>query len=225
MLLLTLVMMTAAKLDPATIMASAFVNSLTLPPFWMVTDHSSGRGRFCDEERIMCDGTNSFWCEHGATCQEIVQGENYTCKCRPGYTGIHCENSGAPCGRIFCFHEAECLVEGETCECPPDWTGSVDCSKPTRSPTDITNSTTNKLPHVEKHNNTKWLAVVLGMLCFVAAVAAVAIYIKRLFKRKEETTLKFQQLSQMQTHDFLDDDDDDENESFVPEIRSDGSQI
>lgn len=91
------------------------------------------RGRFCDEEQIMCDGTNSFRCEHGARCNEIVHGEDYTCICQPGYSGTHCEHIGAPCGQIFCFHEAECLegVEGDACECPADWRGSSDCSKPT----------------------------------------------------------------------------------------------
>jgi len=38
------------------------------------------RGMFCDEEMSMCDGTNSFWCEHGGSCEEIVQGEKYSCK-------------------------------------------------------------------------------------------------------------------------------------------------
>ena len=83
----------------------------------------------------MCDGTNSFWCENGGTCEEIVQGEDYSCKCPPGYTGEHCEHPGAPCGRIFCFHEAECLTESDVCECPPNWKGSVDCSHPTKNRT------------------------------------------------------------------------------------------
>ncbi|QCE10364.1 EGF-like [Vigna unguiculata] len=59
----------------------------------------------------MCDGTNSFWCEHGGSCEEIVQGEKYSCKCPDGFGGEHCEHSGAPCGESFCFHNAECLAE------------------------------------------------------------------------------------------------------------------
>ena len=43
------------------------------------------RGKFYDEEMSMCDGTNSFWCEHGGSCEEIVQGEKYSCK----YFTIH----------------------------------------------------------------------------------------------------------------------------------------
>jgi len=83
----------------------------------------------------MCDGTNSFWCEHGASCEEIVQGEKYSCKCPPGFGGEHCEHSGASCGQTFCFHNAECLAEaGEVCQCPSEWKGSPDCSLLTRSP-------------------------------------------------------------------------------------------
>lgn len=90
------------------------------------------RGTFCDEEMTMCDGTNSFWCEHGATCEEIVQGEKYSCKCPLGFAGEHCEHSGAPCGHTFCFHNAECLAEtGDVCQCPSEWKGSADCSLPT----------------------------------------------------------------------------------------------
>ncbi|KAH1155855.1 hypothetical protein GYH30_050907 [Glycine max] len=94
-------------------------------------------GKFCDEEMTMCDGTNSFWCEHGATCEEIVQGEKYSCKCPLGFAGEHCEHSGAPCGHTFCFHNAECLAEtGDVCQCPSEWKGSADCSLPT-TPTDF----------------------------------------------------------------------------------------
>lgn len=93
------------------------------------------RGKFCEEEMTMCDGTNSYWCENSGSCEEIVQGENYTCNCFSGFTGEHCEHSGAPCGQIFCFHEAECLAEaeGDVCQCPPDWKGSTDCSLPTNT--------------------------------------------------------------------------------------------
>ncbi|OVA13971.1 Epidermal growth factor-like domain [Macleaya cordata] len=174
-------------------------------------------GRFCDEERIMCDGTNSFWCGHGGICEEIVHGENYTCKCSPGYTGEHCEHTGAPCGKIFCFHQAECLfeAEGDVCDCPPNWKGSIDCSLPTRTNSDsITNSTIPKLPRAEDSPSSKWL-VLFFVVSFASGAAAVAvIYLKRFVKKKERATAKFQQLSQMQARDFLDDDDDEE--AFVP---------
>ncbi|CAL5349200.1 unnamed protein product [Camellia sinensis] len=73
-------------------------------------------GRFCDEEMTMCDGTNSFWCGNGGTCEEIVQGENYKCQCQTGHSGEHCELAGAPCGDIFCFHGGACLVENDVCD-------------------------------------------------------------------------------------------------------------
>ena len=59
------------------------------------------RGKFCDEEMSMCDGTNSFWCEHGGSCEEIVQGEKYSCNCPDGFGGEHCEHSGAPMKQVL----------------------------------------------------------------------------------------------------------------------------
>lgn len=83
---------------------------------------------------IMCDGTNSFSCEHGAICEEIVQGEKYSCKCPSWFAGEHCEQAGVPCGQIFCFHHAQCLDEaGYVYQCPSNWKGSDDCSIPTTS--------------------------------------------------------------------------------------------
>lgn len=93
------------------------------------------RGKFCDEEMTMCDGTNAFWCEHGGKCEEIIQGEKYECKCLPGYSGERCEHSGRPCGQNFCFHDAECLSPGDVCDCPPVWKGSADCFLPTQPQT------------------------------------------------------------------------------------------
>ncbi|XP_057827549.2 uncharacterized protein LOC131038953 isoform X1 [Cryptomeria japonica] len=100
-------------------------------------------GKHCDEERIMCDGTNSFWCEHGGVCEEIIQGENYTCKCPPGYIGEHCEHSGVPCGSMFCFHRAECIIEDRECACPHNWRGSVDCAFPTKPKHSLNDTTPN----------------------------------------------------------------------------------
>ncbi|KAJ0054470.1 hypothetical protein Pint_00465 [Pistacia integerrima] len=182
-------------------------------------DRSFLGGEFCDEEMTMCDGTNSFWCEHGGSCKEIVQGEKYECKCVPGYTGEHCEHRGVPCGQIFCFHLAECLVEGEACNCPPDWKGSADCSVPTKPLTDSSrDSTTAKFPQVGSINNTNWTMVLLGVLFSVGAVAGGTFYAKKLLKNKVRSTApKFQQLSQMQTpHDILD--DDEEDDSMVPDV-------
>ncbi|KAK9279432.1 hypothetical protein L1049_013111 [Liquidambar formosana] len=175
-------------------------------------------GKFCDEEQIMCDGTNSFWCEHGGTCEEIVQGENYTCKCLPGYAGAHCEHLGMPCGRIFCFHEAECLVEGDACKCPPDWEGTIDCSLPIQTHSDFaTNSTAaTRLPQEQSSISTNWLVVVLAISCSVGAVVGAVICKKKFFSKKKASVPKFQQLSQMQTYGILD--DDDEGDSMIPDV-------
>ncbi|XP_058106741.1 uncharacterized protein LOC131250137 [Magnolia sinica] len=180
-------------------------------------------GKFCDEEQIMCDGTNSFWCEHGSRCNEIVHGENYTCNCLPGYTGEHCQYIGAPCGKIFCFHQAECLVEGDVCECPPDWKGSVDCSLPTRADTTTTNSTSGGLPQVETRKNNQWLVVFFAISCSLGAGVGAIFLVKKYYKQTEPTVPKFQQLSEMQMHRCLDDDEDD---LLVPEtIQIDNSHL
>ncbi|OMP00382.1 hypothetical protein COLO4_12741 [Corchorus olitorius] len=177
-------------------------------------------GKFCDEEMTMCDGTNSFWCENGGICQEIVQGEDYLCKCRPGYTGEHCQHPGVPCGRTFCFHEAECLTESGVCQCAPNWRGSSDCSLPTHNTTDSSmDSTMSQLPHWGSSNgSTSWIVVVVAISFSIGAVAGGAIYVKKLFGKKE-TAPKFQQLSRMQSHM-----DDDEADAMVPEMSRNGSR-
>ncbi|XVF80106.1 hypothetical protein PTKIN_Ptkin15bG0043800 [Pterospermum kingtungense] len=181
-------------------------------------------GKFCDEEMTMCDGTNSFWCENGGICEEIVQGEDYSCICPPGYSGDHCEHPGARCGRIFCFHGAECLAESGVCQCPPNWKGSVDCSLPTQNTTDPSmNSNMPQFPHWGSSNNssTNWIVVVVAISFSIGAVAGGAIYAKKLFGKKE-TAPKFQQLSRMQSRGILD--DDDERDTMVPEMSRNGNQ-
>ncbi|KAL2606881.1 hypothetical protein AAZV13_09G212700 [Glycine max] len=125
-------------------------------------------GTFCDEEMTMCDGTNSFWCEHGATCEEIVQGEKYSCKCPPGFAGEHCEHSGASCGQTFCFHNAECLAEaGDVCQCPSEWKGSADCSLPTTPTVFYSNSSDRKSSKVSScsDSNVSMTQVLLRSSC------------------------------------------------------------
>ncbi|XP_039046229.1 delta-like protein 4 [Hibiscus syriacus] len=177
-------------------------------------------GRFCDEEMTMCDGTNSFWCENGGLCEEIVQGEDYSCKCPLGYTGKHCQYPGVRCDRMFCFHGAECLVESNACECPSDWKGSVDCSLPTTNTTDSSgDSSMSELPHWGSNNssNTNWTLVIVGTLFSVGAVTGGAIFAKKLLGKKE-TTPKFQQLSRMQSNGIL----EDERDNMVPEMSRNG---
>ncbi|KAK9143815.1 hypothetical protein Syun_013215 [Stephania yunnanensis] len=170
-------------------------------------------GRFCDEEQMMCDGTNSFWCEHGGSCVEIVQGEKYVCNCTPGFVGEHCEHSGAPCGDMFCFHEAECLVEDKECGCPHDWKGSTDCSLPTKTDTDnSTSSSDSKSPNTDtKHSTAQWLVAGLVVSCSVGAAALAAFYANKYFKKKNAQASKFQQLSRMQSTLFLDDEEEEDD--------------
>ncbi|KAG9455266.1 hypothetical protein H6P81_008170 [Aristolochia fimbriata] len=163
-------------------------------------------GKFCDEEQIMCDGTNSFWCENGASCDELVHGENYTCKCLPGYTGIHCEHIGAPCGEMFCFHEAECLVESDQCGCPPDWKGSVDCSLPTvKDP--IVNSTAQRRPHKEATDGKKKLVRIITICVVCLGLIAVAVCLTREYLKRKNSVPKFLQLSEMHKQRAIPDDD------------------
>ncbi|KAK7394738.1 hypothetical protein VNO78_15275 [Psophocarpus tetragonolobus] len=184
-------------------------------------------GEFCDEEVTMCDGTNSFWCEHGSTCEEIVQGEKYSCRCPPGFAGEHCEHYGAPCGQTFCFHNAECLAEaGDVCQCPSEWKGSADCSLPTQ-PTDFySNSSNTKLSKVNSSSDSDRTLAVLAFSS-VGAAAAGAIYGKKLFSKRKREAVKFHQLSEMQIQGILDDNEDaDENHNMVPQrIRGDVSHI
>ncbi|KAK3227862.1 hypothetical protein Dsin_007724 [Dipteronia sinensis] len=139
-----------------------------------------GYGKFCDEEMTMCDGTNTFWCEHGGTCEEIVQGDQ-------------CELSGVSCGQIFCFHEAQCLVEDGVCDCPPDWKGSLDCSLPTK-PFTVGNGGA-------------------GLFGFNRSNCRRSYLYQEIFGKKTATSTvpKFRQLSQIQSHDMLDDYDEDDS--------------
>ncbi|KAH9308320.1 hypothetical protein KI387_036231, partial [Taxus chinensis] len=154
-------------------------------------------GKFCDEEQVMCDGTNSFWCEHGGVCEEIIQGENYTCKCSPGYIGEHCQHSGTPCGNIFCFHQAECIEENSWCACPPHWRGSVDCSLPTQIEHTLNDATPSFVTTNYRGGGNEWLVPFVSVVIVVGVLGSVISWTKRIYykKRKADAT-KFQQLSQ-----------------------------
>ncbi|KAI3411239.1 RING-type domain-containing protein [Psidium guajava] len=179
-------------------------------------------GKFCNEETVMCDGTNSFWCEHGGKCEEIVQGEEYRCQCPPGYTGEHCEYSGARCGGIFCFHGAECLVEGAACECPPGWRGSADCSLPTNSTTGSSKSTSSTgSDQGDGDSDTSGLVLLFLVLCSVGAVLGLAIYAKKWVMRRQRTSPKSQQLSAMQPYCRVVEEDDDNQISAEDEHNDD----
>ncbi|GLJ18557.1 hypothetical protein SUGI_0330160 [Cryptomeria japonica] len=172
-------------------------------------------GKHCDEERIMCDGTNSFWCEHGGVCEEIIQGENYTCKCPPGYIGEHCEYSGAPCGSMFCFHRAECIIEDRECACPHNWRGSVDCAFPTKPKHSLNDTTPNfEATHHEGGGN-EWFVPLVSVVVGVGVLGSVVSWTKTYHKKREAEATKFQQLSQAQIEACLDTDDEDDNNNLM----------
>ncbi|XP_078043463.1 terribly reduced optic lobes isoform X5 [Augochlora pura] len=64
-------------------------------------------------------------CNNGGVCQEAGTKNGYTCMCRAGYRGKHCDHVGQPCYPGACG-EGKC-VENETgfdCYCPHGKTGS-----------------------------------------------------------------------------------------------------
>lgn len=164
-------------------------------------------GKLCDEEQVMCDGTNSFWCEHGGRCNEIIQGENYTCDCPPGFIGEHCEHSGAPCGNMFCFHQGECMKEDSLCDCPSNWRGSANCSLPTKI--DVLNNTAPSTDATEyTDGGNEWLVPFVSAVIVVGALGIAVSLGKKLYKKRRAGAMKFQQLSHVQVQGFSDDDDD-----------------
>ncbi|WCJ22753.1 hypothetical protein M5689_004825 [Euphorbia peplus] len=170
-------------------------------------DRSFMGGKFCDEEMIMCDGSDSFWCENGGKCLEIVQGEKYKCECEKGFGGDHCEIKGQKCGDVYCFNGGGCFGEQEdgVCDCPQNWKGSSDCSIQTIPSSDFSgNMTVTKLhPHPEKGSNfSTWIVVVLAISCSAGAVAGCAFYAEKIPTRKNTTAGKFQH------HSVLDSDED-----------------
>eukprot|EP00270_Netrium_digitus_P022137 TRINITY_DN9801_c1_g1_i2.p1 TRINITY_DN9801_c1_g1~~TRINITY_DN9801_c1_g1_i2.p1 ORF type:complete len:248 (-),score=34.76 TRINITY_DN9801_c1_g1_i2:148-891(-) len=96
------------------------------------------RGKKCEAPAVMCADTTTFYCSNGATCVEIVEGEDYECQgCPDKWGGPHCDVPAIECGRTLCYNDAECSVNGDECACPPDWTGP-NCSIPIpTSPSDV----------------------------------------------------------------------------------------
>ncbi|KAI5071647.1 hypothetical protein GOP47_0013898 [Adiantum capillus-veneris] len=162
-------------------------------------------GQFCDTAQTMCDGSNSFWCENGI-CNEIIQGENYTCICKEGYNGDHCELVGVQCGDIYCYHNGQCNEgDGSTCDCPPDWKGSVDCSTPTAK------SSKDGSPVVpvktEEDDNDLWYIPVVAVISVLVVSVCVVCGVKSIRKRSMAAT-EFHKLRQVQMRGFVDEDED-----------------
>ncbi|KAJ7370855.1 biological adhesion [Desmophyllum pertusum] len=67
-------------------------------------------------------------CSNGGTCLNLPEG-NYTCSCKPGWTGKHCEVSGSPCvlSPLPCHNNGNCTVKDDgspQCECASGWNGT-----------------------------------------------------------------------------------------------------
>ncbi|KAH7287110.1 hypothetical protein KP509_32G038500 [Ceratopteris richardii] len=154
----------------------------------------------------MCDGTNSFWCENGI-CNEIIQGENYTCTCNEGFAGEHCELEGIPCGDSFCYHSGQCVEAEGLCDCPAAWRGSPDCSSPSNnSPTPIVDSEPVKVAP-KRNSSLNTPAVLMGIFVAVAVSVGLICLVRSLRKRSAATT-EFHKLQQVQMRGFIEEDEE-----------------
>ncbi|XP_076463826.1 uncharacterized protein LOC143295987 [Babylonia areolata] len=63
-------------------------------------------------------------CKNGGQCQDGVN--SYTCVCRPGFTGTHCEQDFSECQSTPCKNGGQCQdgVNSYTCVCRPGFTGT-----------------------------------------------------------------------------------------------------
>lgn len=79
-------------------------------------------------------------CQNGATCIDGIV--NYTCNCKPGYTGRNCTEDIDECQFGFCQNNANCThsVNNYTCHCLPGFT-DFNCS------TDINECESNPCEH------------------------------------------------------------------------------
>lgn len=59
----------------------------------------------------------------GGQC--LSRGPTRMCRCRPGFTGTHCERHISDCARSPCAHGGTChdLENGLVCTCPPGFSG------------------------------------------------------------------------------------------------------
>lgn len=162
-------------------------------------------GQFCDTRRTMCDGSNSFWCENGL-CNEIIQGENYTCICKEGFSGDHCELVGIQCGDIFCYHNGQCNEGDGSCNCPAAWKGSVDCSTPTSKSSQNTTSVEPPIK-TDVEDKDSWYIPVVMVIAVLVLAAAVVCGVKSIRKRSTAAT-EFHKLRQVQMRGFIDEDED-----------------
>ncbi|KFM80719.1 Agrin, partial [Stegodyphus mimosarum] len=76
----------------------------------------------------------SMPCKNGAICEPVGDNE-YTCSCRPGFTGQTCETIEDACLNNPCSEGSTCVhhhEHGFICKCPPERSGKL-CEKPKES--------------------------------------------------------------------------------------------
>lgn len=61
-------------------------------------------------------------CQNGAVCKDDK------CICKPGWTGLACENEATCSGQNYCSGHGEC--NAGSCTCDAGWTSQADCSCP-----------------------------------------------------------------------------------------------
>ncbi|KAK1155658.1 hypothetical protein AOXY_G26555 [Acipenser oxyrinchus oxyrinchus] len=66
-------------------------------------------------------------CQQGGSCQPHREGGGYTCTCRTGFEGHHCEQDSDECLEQICRNEAPCFntFGGFVCACQTGWGGTL----------------------------------------------------------------------------------------------------
>lgn len=79
-------------------------------------------GPFCD---LPYDACELKPCYNNATCVTSPNKHDFTCKCLPGFEGLHCENNIDDCVDVKCPFGEVCvdLTNDYECRCPPGYAG------------------------------------------------------------------------------------------------------
>ncbi|CAM6043585.1 unnamed protein product [Sphagnum compactum] len=156
-------------------------------------------GEYCNQSSYYCNGSASpFWCAVNGlnnTCSRAPDG-NFTCSCRAGFSGEHCELSGTACGDGYCYNGAAC-TGGGICDCPDDWQGSANCSIST--PEDL---------HSSGHHVIKWWGALLLTGAIVAALSLLAVAAVKKYRERREGINRFKELQKSQMRGRPESDDD-----------------